>query len=194
MKNKFLHSKKLIIFIICTLIFVTLVTNCGLIPYSSKALGRYEHYRNKLDTASKANHASHVLPDFQDFSKEDVVFYEYRYMPFPPFMSRSESMILVLKYDLESYIQKLSDINKYYRFLEEPVLGKAGVLFPGEEFEINDYTFRVIADLFYPGDFGMIANSDEQQTIAYLYFYNFNLDEVESMTDFVHRYYSFRWE
>lgn len=59
------------------------------------------------------------------------------------------------------------------------------ILNPEYEFSINSYTFKVVAgngkgNTQFPKSFGMIETSERKKSIAYLYFYDTDLDIIGS--------------
>jgi len=113
-------------------------------------------------------------------------------------------MLLVISYDEETYISEKKRIEESTDFLEEVVFTTDDVVsyfLPEPEFSINSYHFRVVkSDLgYYPKYFGMIATSDEKNTIAYLYFKDGDLDVISinrkegEMKKFVEEYFKYDW-
>ena len=92
-----------------------------------------------------------------------------------------------------------------YAFLKKEVKSKfdeTKYYITENEFLINSYKFRVIDDtqssnIEYPKSFGIIGTSDDKNSIAYLYFYDFDLDYIGkedkdfSMANFVKEYFKY---
>ena len=102
------------------------------------------------------------------------------------------------EYSQEEYENKKAIINDNYQFLDQPIehyrdknIDKYKI--PDNHFSMNTYEFRVIADLEYPKDFGIIAASDKYKKIVYLYFYDFDLDYIEDMFHFVEEEFNYTW-
>ena len=73
---------------------------------------------------------------------------------------------------------------------------------PEAKFSINSYNFKVVKEYNgvksdFPSQFGIIGTSDEKHSIAYLYFYDFELDSIgykddeHPMQDFVESYFKY---
>ncbi|MFR5172590.1 MAG: hypothetical protein ACLTD6_15570, partial [Clostridium paraputrificum] len=75
-------------------------------------------------------------------------------------------------------------------------------LIPENEFKVNSYTFRVASGnesytADYPKSFGMVGTSDDKKSIAYLYFYDSDLDYISkkdnrtSMLEFIKEHFDY---
>ena len=149
------------------------------------------------------DYAAEVLPNISELPKYEDIYYQYyiesRYWV-------TETMLLVVTYDKNIYLDEIEEINNTFMFLDHVVKDDDNVdfLLPEYVFQINEYEFRVIDEvqssfMEYPKSFGMIATSDEDNSIAYLYFYDQDLDiigredEEDPMQRFVEMYFQYDW-
>lgn len=184
--------KKYLIMIIIT--FIVFVCGCS---RSNTNIDKYLKSGEIIDSYAKEFMPSiEELPKYKDISykhnKESVLWYT------------SDAMTLVVEYDDETYKSEKEKLSKRYTFLSEKIpFDEEGLyIIPEYEFSINSYDFKVIEesdndDTYYPKSFGMIGTSDDKRSIAYLYFYDFDLDcigdkgEQSSMANFVKEYFKY---
>ena len=144
--------------------------------------------------------AASVLPDLINLPEYKDIDYRYYYREN---FWVTESMMLVVTYDKETYLVEKVQLDDTYAFLDHAVIwvGEDAYLIPEYEFSINSFNFQVVGDAEtdYPRAFGMIGTSDEKTSVAYLYFYDQDLDyiseegENEPMKDFVQQYFEYEW-
>lgn len=165
---------------------------------SKSSLGRHFKYYDIID-----DYAADVLPNLDDLPKYEDIYYQY-YIDSSYWVT--ESMLLVVTYSQNTYLDEKEELNNTFTFLGHVVKDddNEDFLIPEYIFQINEYEFRVIDEdqstyMEYPKFFGMIATSDKNNTIAYLYFYDQDLDiigrenEENPMQDFVERYFQYEW-
>jgi hypothetical protein len=144
------------------------------------------------DTISQA-----VLPDLENLPSHSKIEYRYRHKRMVIFSA--DTMLLAVTYDAETYRTEKGKLDEY-QYLQAPL----GDTMPEKEFSINSFIFRVLdADAYdgfnYPKYFGMIATSDKNNSIAYLYFADVDLDYISTDTDrstmseFVKTYFQYHW-
>lgn len=117
-----------------------------------------------------------------------------------------QSTLLRVTYNQSAYQEEKTSIDQKYDFLDDSNQEtEASYAIPAAYFSINDYDFRVIdpsGDEFdnFPNEIGMIAISDKDRTIVYLYCYDQSLFEMEVgeatdvMTQYVNAKYDHFWE
>lgn len=185
-------KKKYLIMTIIT--FVIFVCGCS---KSSTNIEKYLKSGEIIDSYAKEFMPSiEELPKYKDISykynKESVLWY------------KSDAMTLVVEYDDVTYKSEKEKLSKKYTFLSEKIpFDEEGLyIIPEYKFSINSYNFNVVEErdkdnTDYPKSFGMIGTSDEKRSIAYLYFYDFDLDyignkdEKSPMADFVKKYFKY---
>lgn len=146
-------------------------------------------------------YATEVLPDLESLPEYKSVFYAYHHDQ-TSLIFQSETMLLRVTYDRDTYRAEKEKLDEIYSFLDHTVPMKNhpdDFLMPEYEFSINSYEFRVVDRkgteyTYYPHSFGIIATSDKYCGIAYMYFYDFDLDYISgSMADFVRKYFPYKW-
>ncbi|UOQ49824.1 hypothetical protein MUN88_07050 [Gracilibacillus caseinilyticus] len=174
------------------------LSGCG--QTSSTAIDDYLNTGTRLD-----EHAKDMMPALDDLLEyEDV---EYVYTHKRILLFQAHSVALIVQYDEETYEGAKEKLADHYTFLNHEISSDHSeeTIIPDYEFAINSYTFKVAkgneeSHTHYPKSFGMIATSDEKQRIAYLYFYDFDLDYIgdeegsNAMVDFVKDYFDYDFE
>jgi len=148
------------------------------------------------------SYAKDFMPDIKELSQYKDISYKYNKESI--LWYTSDAMTLVVEYDDETYKNEKEKLLDRYTFLSEKIPFDEGGLYiiPEYEFSIDSYNFKVVEEsdkdnTDYPKSFGMIGTSDEKRSIAYLYFYDFDLDyigdkdEKSSMANFVKKYFKY---
>lgn len=176
--------KRVLISILSILLTICL-SGCS---WTNHNIKRYMSSGREIDEFAKD-----ALPDLDNLPEYEDIYYQYytdRDIP------STDTMLLVVIYDEDTYEAEKARLDKTYTFLDHVARDSHSdsIVMPEYEFYINTYDFRVLEAILYPHYFGMIATSDENKSIAYLYFYNQSLDYVaESMEDFVKEYFPYCW-
>lgn len=173
-----------------TIIIMTLIVLVLLLVGCTRASTNIEDYMNtgkRIDANAKD-----VMPSIEDLQVyEDVSFV---YTNISLYVFESDSFVLDVKYDAKTYEKEKANVVANYNFLAEPLaspVSEGEYLIPDVEFNVNSYTFKVVSgndddNTQFPKSFGMIATSDDELSIAYLYFHDFDLDMISNgMEDFV---------
>lgn len=185
--------KKYLIFMVIT--FSLFITGC-----SNKSLNA-ENYLNTGTTIDSK--AKDIMPDLEELPEYKNI--EYKYTHKSIIIFESHSVALIVNYDDNTFESEKDKLNKQYTFLDEKIkseFDKNKYYIPEYEFSVESYTFRVIdregtPNTKYPKSFGMIGISEEKKSIAYLYFYDDELDyigeenEKEPMDKFVKEYFKY---
>ncbi|MDL4839868.1 hypothetical protein [Aquibacillus rhizosphaerae] len=195
-----LSMKKLLvntILIMITLLVITILI--GVVFLFGKAFGSdtstdIEDYLNtgtNIDTRARDTMpALDNLPEYEDI--------EYRYTSKTMLLFQSNSVALIVTYDDKTYTKEKEKLAENYIFLTK----KLNTSIAEYEFSVNSYIFNVVKGnekdhTHFPKSFGMIGTSDEKQSIAYLYFHDFDLDYIGNegdsspMTDFVNQHFDY---
>ncbi|WP_461206319.1 hypothetical protein [Clostridium sp. DL1XJH146] len=192
MKN--MRKKGLIVILIAIVICFTGCTR------SSSNIKKYLNTGSKIDLNAKE-----VMPSLEDLPEYQDILYRYTHRSMIVF--ESDSVALIVNYDDETYNIEKDKLLEKYTYLEEKVVGifdESKYFIPEYEFSIDSYNFKVVAgdeesNTKYPKSFGMIGTSDEEKSIAYLYFYDSDLDyigveyEVHPMANFVKDYFDYNF-
>ncbi|WP_430832772.1 hypothetical protein [Clostridium butyricum] len=185
--------KKYLIIII--LMFVCSSIGCS---NSNSNIKEYLSRDNKIDSKAKD-----VMPSLESLLEYEDIKYVSTHRSMVLF--ESDSIALIVSYDDDTYENEKSKLDDDYVFLKQEVKSKfdeTKYYITENEFSINSYKFRVIDDtqssnIEYPKSFGIIGTSDEKNSIAYLYFYDFDLDYIgkedkdSSMANFVKEYFKY---
>lgn len=108
-------------------------------------------------------------------------------------------MALSVKYTADKYAEQKESVMKKYDFLSKPV----GDRMPLAEFKVGGFTFHVAEspEFEYPKAFGVVAFSDELNTVLYLFFISPEMDVIafsadgespySEMSDFINRSFDY---
>ncbi|MEG0383450.1 MAG: hypothetical protein RR642_01720 [Solibacillus sp.] len=185
MKRQHVSLIKLLVMMIVAL----LLTGC------SKTSADIDEYLN-TGTAIDAE-AKDVMPVLNELpTYRDI---DYRHMQKKMFLFEANSVVLVVEYDTKTYESEKGKLTEEFAFskLEDTSETTDDTSRPNVEFSLNSYEFRVLEGNGYPKYFGMIGTSDEHQRIAYLYFYDSDLDkigepdDINRMSRFVKSYFDY---
>ncbi|MCL2633867.1 MAG: hypothetical protein FWD34_05060 [Oscillospiraceae bacterium] len=144
---------------------------------------------------------SEMLPELSELPEYADIDYQYRERRYA-YIFTSLTIRLVVSYDEETYKQEKAKLEEL-DFLEN----KIDNLVPEHEFFINSYHFRILNnDSFdvgdirpiglgnYPKTISFIATSDEKNSIAYLYFYNQDVDFIRRpMEEIIKGEFRYNW-
>lgn len=176
-------------------IFIFCITGCS---KSNSNIKEYLSRDNTIDTKAKD-----VMPDINELPQYKNI--EYRSTHKSMILFDSDSIALIVYYDDETYENEKNKLEKNYTFLNQKIkseFDESKYYIPENEFSINSYKFKVIdsngnANIKFPKSFGMIGTSDDKKSIAYLYFYDADLDYIgknddeSPMADFVKEYFDY---
>lgn len=149
-------------------------------------------------------YADYVLPELADLPDYKDIEYQYFRNPYNT-LGIAETMLLVVTYDKNTYEDEKTKLDSSFTFLDHIVVVDGYNYMPEYEFAINSYDFRVVdretKNTFeYPNSFGMVATSDENCSIAYMYFWDLEIDyvgkkgkEKPKMQEFVQEYFRYEW-
>ncbi|MDW0118543.1 hypothetical protein QTL97_16560 [Sporosarcina thermotolerans] len=154
---------------------VLLLTGC------SKTSTDIEEYLN-TGTAMDAE-AKDVMPALDELpAYRDI---DYRHTQKKIFLFEANSVALVVEYDMQTYESEKGKLEEDYIISNQKAASETSGdnSNPNVEFSLNSYVFRVLEGNGYPKSFGMVGTSDEHQRIAYLYFYDFDLDKIGELND-----------
>lgn len=153
-----------------------------------------EYLNTGTDIDTEAKDVMPVLDELPTY--KDIV---YRHTQKKMFLFEANSVLLVVEYDTKTYESEKEKLAEEFAIskLEATSETTDDTSRPNVEFSVNNYVFQVVEGSDYPKSFGMIGTSDEQQRIAYLYFYDFDLDKIgepddkNSMSKFVKSYFDY---
>lgn len=186
MCRKFMKKR----YFIALFAFILILAGCS---RSSSNIGEYLNTGTPIDANSKE-----VMPSLTDLPEYQNIAYKYYHKTILAFVFESDSVALIVKYDEETYKSEKNKLAEKYIFLDQKV---GEDIIPEYEFPYSGYDFKVVSgdekgNTQYPKSFGMIGTSDEKKSIAYLYFYDGDLDYIgerndrHPMADFVREYFN----
>lgn len=153
----------------------------GIVYSNATSIKKYLNNGTNIDTYAKDfMPAIEDLPEYQNIS--------YKYNHFSLVLFETEGITLIVKYDEETYEDEKKKLAEKYEFLDHKVFSifdQSKYYIPEYEFSINNYIFKVADSsenyqAAYPKSFGMIGISDEEKSIAYLYFLDLDLDYIDN--------------
>lgn len=155
---------------------VLLLTGCG---KTSKDIDEYLNTGTAMDTEAKGM----MMPSLEALPAYKSI--DYRHTQKTMFLFVANSVVLVVEYDEQTYDSEKGKLAQAYTFSNPDTTSEIidGASRPNDEFSLNSYVFRVVEGNDFPKSFGIIGTSDEQQRIAYLYFYDSDLDEIGDLDD-----------
>lgn len=165
-------------FTIPALIFVAsmVLTATGGIVTISKNIDDFDTYIEKVP------YANEFIPDYRiDIGNYSQV--QFGYKKTSTFLFQSEGITLIASYDDVEYASEKQKSSEKLYFLEEPVVDGDNYIFPVTTFEYEGYAFKIAPkrDYWTSGtltckSFMMLGYNDLESKIAYLYFYDMDLD------------------
>ena len=95
---------------------------------------------------------------------------------------RTDTYTLICRYDEQEYLEKKQWAESAYLAWREPLGGSMNEeILP--EFEMDGFSFRVVEGGFLTREMLFLGTSDEKREIAWIYFYDFDLDAVNPRLD-----------
>ncbi|GAA0181135.1 hypothetical protein SH2C18_37090 [Clostridium sediminicola] len=182
-------------------LFIVLISVLLCITGCNKSSSNIKNY---LQTGTKIDsNAKEVMPNLDDLPEFQNISYKYTHKSM--FIFESDSVALIVNYDDETFKSEKDKLADNYIFLDEKVNfdhNENNYIIPEYEFSINSYTFKVVAgdeksNTQLPKSFGMVGTSEDKKSIAYLYFYDADLDcigekdDKNPMADFVNYYFKY---
>lgn len=185
---------RIILIIVSVLIILKLIT----LPFLGDYTLHGKYFLNKNELLCTVD-----LSKLGDYEK-----YKYQIHHENMAIFSSDASVLTAEYSTEKYQNQLDYIEDNYTFLNEPVKdiydnGNINYLIPENEFDIGKWHFRVVSysDEYedYPHHIEMIAQNDDDCKIAYLDFYDSDLDCIGengsqgSMENFIKEYFNYNF-
>ena len=175
-----------VIIVICLFnLFIMLFWNTEY--FETDELGDYEG-AELVDRYAELYEVSELLPDIGAVARSERSTY-YHYRAIYSFFE-CETHTVISKYGAEDYVDQLAWINDSYTFRTEAIVDDEYTCLPYAD--IDGFHFRVIddpdeADMYdsYPKKVLIVGTNDETSEIAYIHFYDFDLDYIPSLEDFI---------
>ena len=156
------------------LLLASSLLGCSLLDKTYRS-DKTEDYESFL---SKASDAEFLMPSTDDLGKyEDVVFGYKNHVVSVYLLADSDGVSVFVSYNKEHYEEEKEKVLTRYAFLTEPLVDRGNYTYPVASFDYNGYSFRITAkDHHAPKSFMMVGVNDEKMKIAYLYYYDVELD------------------
>lgn len=151
------------------------------IASQSKDINDYEKYVDEVKYAEK------FMPDYKnDIGSYTNIDFGYQLNVYSYFMGFcSDCITLIATYDDANYELEKNNVLNKYEYLSEPFKEKDGdYIFPVATFEYDGYIFKIVpyyhfwsnSDELACISFMMVGCNDLENKVAYLYFYDFDID------------------
>ncbi|WP_205758522.1 hypothetical protein [Lysinibacillus sp. SGAir0095] len=183
-----LKKKKLLtVTILLMITFLFVVTGCS---KTSKDIEKYLNTGSGIDAPAKQ-----MMPTLDQLPVYEKI--EYRYTKKTMLFFQSHSVALIVNYDEQTFENENEKLAENFTFSTMTSATTDEASTPDYQFVINSYTFKIVDENEFPKSFGMIGTSDKEQSIAYLYFYDFDLDSIgeednsNPMPEFVNDYFNY---
>lgn len=161
-------------------ISVLILISFGIVHSNSTNLKKYLNSGTNIDS-----YAKNFMPAIKDLPEYQNISFKYNH--FSLILLGTGGITLVVKYNEETFENEKKKLAEKYKYLDHKVLSnfdRSKYYIPEYEFSINNYIFKVVDSsenyqAEYPKSFGMIGISEEEKSIAYLYFLDLDLDYIE---------------
>jgi len=144
---------------------------------------------NYAERVAEIKYASQFMPELSDLKGYTNISYSHRYTLmgitfFLPMFS-ADGIALWVEYPRDIYDQKKEETLARYDFIEEEIYdGDGDLVSPLKSFEYKGYQFQADVSEEYDNypmhckSFILVGYNDQTRTIAYCYFYDFDLDLI----------------
>lgn len=157
-------------------------------------VGSYERVKTNINQYSndvnEIANAAKFMPDLETLTGYTEIEYTYKIKCYSTLAGfYSDSFALFVSYDEEKYAAAKNKALTEHSFLQQPVMCSVDTYtLPVTEFEYNGYTMKVVPDEEYIDfcackSFMLVGFNDEECKIAYLYYYDFDIDYIAEVGD-----------
>jgi len=124
--------------------------------------------------------------DFEKFGEyKNISNYKYHSMA----IFSQEAYTTIVKYDKDNFQSKKSDIESNHKFYSVPVDdGEAEPVF-----SYGGFSFRVELSDWYPKEMNLVGINEATNEIAFITFYDYDLDTITDFGDFLNDYCGWRY-
>ena len=124
--------------------------------------------------------------DFEKFGKyESIESYKYRSMA----IFSQEAYTTIVKYDKDNFESKKSNIESNHKFYSVPVDDEEAE----PAFSYEDFSFRVEVSDWYPKEMNLVGINEATNEIAFITFYDYDLDTISDYEEFLEYYCGWRY-
>lgn len=173
--------KKLFVKIILSILILALFVGSFL---GVDMLGKYEELRKYENDEIKTHYAQHnrLMPELSEITQpKKLEYYDY-YSSALMGLFTCDVDALICKYDEDTYSRQKALLEEKYVFQTDAVKGEPTT-------EIDGYYFRMLSkneyEMNYPKEVVLFATNDETNEIVYMSFYDYDLDSIDSLDEFI---------
>lgn len=180
----------IVLFVLSPLIILLYALGSDLInqnnPVVEKIDRRISEYTNYCE---KIKNASTLMPSLDQVGKYKDAKLAYQLTRDSYVLSFYDDTLSLFLFYGENYQEEKNMLDRY-DYLEEPLGG-----FSVTTFVYRGYSLKIVPDYNYYKNsvtvhsFMMVGFNDERQSISYFYYYNFDLDYISNMADFLGHYF-----
>ena len=124
--------------------------------------------------------------DFEKFGKsESIESYKYHSMA----IFSQEAYTTIVKYDKDNFESKKSNIESNHKFYSVPVDDEEAE----PAFSYEDFSFRVEVSDWYPKEMNLVGINEATNEIAFITFYDYDLDTIDDYKEFLDYYCGWRY-
>lgn len=183
-------DKKLVIriILIITLLFLSLIIFLAIDTFGKTESLKHWENDEVAQPYAQVTDDSTLMPQLSKIGAPEKIDY-YHYYASQLFFSW-DTDILICKYSASDYEGRKNAVEAEYVFQSEPMTIYEYTAEPTAE--IDGYCFRVLSvngeykqEINYPNKLIFIATNDTTHEIVYISFYDFDLDYITSLTDFI---------
>jgi len=124
--------------------------------------------------------------DFEKFGKyESIESYKYHSMA----IFSQEAYTTIIKYDKDNFESKKSNIESNHKFYSVPVDDEEAEPI----FSYEGFSFRVELSDWYPKEMNLVGINESTNEIAFITFYDYDLDTIDDYEEFLEYYCGWRY-
>lgn len=124
--------------------------------------------------------------DFEKFGKyESIESYKYHSMA----IFSQEAYTTIVKYDKDNFESKKSNIESNHKFYSVPVDDEEAE----PVFSYEGFSFRVEISDWYPKEMNLVGINEATNEIAFITFYDYDLDTIDDYEEFLEYYCGWRY-
>lgn len=155
---------------------VSLILLCAAAFVINALIGGWTSY--DINKYAELVSEQNALPKLDELGKYDSIYFKYYHNNMLIF--ESDAYVLKLSYDDDNYQKEKNKLSQKYIYQTEPLSYIGNTKEP--TFQTDSFDFKVLDvnkyDLFYPKELIFIGTSDKSKQIAYVYFYDFDIDSI----------------
>lgn len=183
----FLIKKRFVRILLSVLILIAYILSF----FAVGVFGLFEELDVYENEEIQSHYSANVecMPSLSELSyAETLQYYDYFSTTLAGFIT-CDSDTLICQYSEDEYLLQKELLDEKLVFQNEPLQAIADETECDPVVKVNGYTFRALSidryNLIYPKEFTFIATNDEKNEILYMYFYDIELDYIESMEEFI---------